>query len=113
MVRGEIWWASLRKPKGSEPGYRRPVLIIQSDVFNKSNINTIVCVIITSNVSLARAPGNIFLSRKESNLPRESVINVSQIVTIDRSYFTECVGTVSKHVLKQVDEGIKMVLDLT
>ncbi|MCW3987024.1 MAG: type II toxin-antitoxin system PemK/MazF family toxin [Candidatus Bathyarchaeota archaeon] len=113
MTRGEIWWASLQQPKGSEPGYRRPVLIVQSDAFNRSNINTVICAVITSNLNLVKAPGNVRLSKKESNLPRESVINVSQIVTIDRSYITKCVGTVPKRILKQVEDGIKLVLNLS
>ena len=113
MVRGEIWWASLRKPMGSEPGYRRPVLVVQSDNFNRSKINTAVCIIITSNLALARAPGNVLLNRKESNLHRESVINVSQIVTLDKFYLTECIGTVPKQVLRKVEEGMKLVLDLS
>ncbi len=112
MVRGEIWWASLQQPKGSGPGFRRPVLIVQSDAFNRSNINTVICVVITSNLKLAKAPGNVHLSNKESNLSRDSVINISQIVTIDKSYLTECVGTVPDRILTSVEDGIKLVLNL-
>lgn len=112
MVRGEIWWASLPNPRASEPGYKRPVLILQSDAFNRSNINTVVCVIITSNIALARAPGNILLSKKDSNLPKKTVINVSQIVTLDKSYLTECVGAISKNIMNEVEKGIRLVLDI-
>jgi mRNA interferase MazF len=112
VVRGEIWWATLPTPRASEPGYKRPVLILQSDAFNNSNINTVICVIITSNIGLARAPGNVILSKKDSNLPKRSVINVSQIVTLDKSYLTECVGTISKNILNKVENGIKLILDI-
>jgi mRNA interferase MazF len=113
MVRGEIWWASLRKPKGSESGYRRPVVIVKSDVFTRSNINTVICAVITSNLKLEKALGNVRLSKRDSNLPRESVINVSQIVTIDKSHLTECAGTVPKRIMQQVDVGMKLVLNLS
>ena len=112
MVRGEIWWAALPNPRASEPGYKRPVLILQSDAFNRSNINTVICVIITSNIALARAPGNVMLSKKDSNLPKKSVINVSQIVTLDKSYLTECVGSISKNIMNKVENGIKLVLGI-
>jgi mRNA interferase MazF len=112
VVRGEIWWATLPTPRASEPGYKRPVLILQSDAFNKSNINTVICVIITSNIGLARAPGNVMLSKKDSNLPKKSVINVSQIVTLDKSYLTECVGTINKNIMSKVENGIKLILDI-
>ena len=112
MVRGEIWWASLREPVGSEPGYRRPVLIVQSDTFNRSNIRTVICAAISSNPALTQAPGNVRLSKKESNLPKESVINVSQMVTIDRTYFTECAGSISRKTLRRVETGIRLVLGI-
>ncbi|MFH1288715.1 MAG: type II toxin-antitoxin system PemK/MazF family toxin [bacterium] len=112
MVRGEIWWANLPAPSGSEPGFRRPVLIIQSDTFNKSKINTIICVVITSNLKLANAPGNVFLSKSDSNLTKESVINVSQVIALDKSFLTECVGTINKMLVKKVENGLKLVLNL-
>lgn len=112
MVRGEIWWAQLSEPMGSEPGYRRPILIIQADAFNKSNINTIICAVITSNLALSEAPGNVFLPEKDSNLPKSSVINVSQVITISKLNLTECVGAVSKAVLAKVDNGLRLVLDV-
>lgn len=112
MVRGEIWWAALPNPRASKPGYKRPVLILQSDAFNRSNINTVICVIITSNTGLARAPGNVMLSKKDSNLPKKSVINVSQIVTLDKSYLTECVGTINRNIMNKVENGVKLVLGI-
>ena len=112
MVRGEIWWASLRQPQGSEPGYRRPVLIIQSDAFNRSKISTVICLVITSNLKLVAAPGNLRISKRESKLPKESVINVSQIVTLNRSFLTDCVGALSSRLLGRVENGMKLVLGL-
>lgn len=112
MVKGEIWWANLPDPSGSEPGFRRPVLIIQSDAFNKSNINTVICTAITSNLKLANSPGNILLIKGMSNLPKESVINISQIITLDKSFLGECVGTLNKTILRKVEDGIKLVFDL-
>jgi mRNA interferase MazF len=112
MVRGEIWWAKLPTPKGSEPGYKRPVIIIQADEFNRSMINTVICAVITSNVKLAEAPGNILLHKADSNLPRESVINVSQIITINKSFLFDCIGTISRKMMKKLDEGLRLVMDL-
>ncbi len=83
MQRGEIWWASLREPFGSEPGFRRPVLIVQDDAFNRSRIQTVIVIAITTNLELAKAPGNVLLPKKVTSLPRESVANVSQLITID------------------------------
>jgi len=110
--RGEIWWASLPDPIGSTPGYKRPILIIQSNEFNKSKINTLIAVAITSNIRLAAAPGNILLPAKNSKLPKESVINVSQIITIDKSFLTEKVHALSSAIMGQVDEGLRLVLKL-
>ena len=89
MTRGEIWWASLPAPSGSGPGYRRPVLIIQSNPFNLSRISTVIVAAITSNLSLADAPGNVRVGKADSGLSRPSVVNVSQIVTVDRSLLTQ------------------------
>ena len=112
MDRGDIWWASLEEPSGSSPGYRRPILIIQADSFNKSKINTIIGIVITSNLRLADAPGNIFLSSKESGLPKDSVINISQIITIDKQFLTEFVKKIKPSVLNDVENSLKLVLDL-
>jgi mRNA interferase MazF len=112
MKRGEVWWASLPAPTGSGPGYRRPVLVIQSDPFNKSRIATVVAAVITSNPALADAPGNVRLGRSESGLAKPSVINVSQIVTLDRQLLTQKVRTVPGSTMRHVDEGIRLVLGL-
>jgi len=112
IKRGQIWWAELPEPIGSGPGYRRPLLIIQSNDFNKSKINTIIAAVITSNIRLSAAPGNILLSTKKSKLPKESVINVSQLITIDKSFLTEKVNTLSSSIMANVDEGVRLVLQL-
>lgn len=110
--RGEIWWAALPDPVGSTPGYKRPILIIQSNEFNKSKIHTLIAAVITSNIRLAAAPGNILLSAKNSKLPKESVINVSQIITIDCSFLTEKIHTLPGAIMAQVDEGLRLILKL-
>ena len=112
MQRGEIWWAALPTPKGSGPGKRRPVLVVQSDAFNASRIRTVIAAVITSNLDLAAAPGNVILRRRDSKLSKDSVVNVSQIVTLDRSFLTERIGAVSKRVSAAVDEGLRLALGL-
>jgi mRNA interferase MazF len=112
MQRGEIWWAGLPRPRGSAPGYRRPVLVVQSDDFNRSGIATAIVVAITTNMSLAFAPGNVMCRPKGTGLPRPSVINVSQVATLDRKVLTERVGRVSEPLMQQVDEGLRLVLAL-
>ena len=112
MNRGQIWWAELNEPSGSDPGFKRPVLIIQSDNFNRSRISTAIAVIISSNLKLAQAPGNVFLSRKVSGLPKDSVVNVSQLVTIDRSFFVEQVSQLQQKYMRQVEKGLKLILSL-
>ena len=112
MNRGEIWWANLAEPAGSEPGYRRPVIIVQSDAFNKSRIGTVVAVVITSNLRLALAPGNIKLPTKKAGLDRESVVNVSQIITLDKQFLEEKVSQVDNRTMGKIDEGIRLVLAL-
>ena len=112
MHRGEIWWASLPRPVGSGPGCRRPVLVVQANEFNASRIQTVVVAAITSNVKLAAAPGNVLCTRKETRLSRNSVINVSQIVTLDKSLLTERVGVLPLRLLRQVEDGLRLVLAL-
>lgn len=112
MWRGEIWWAELPAPTGSEPGYRRPVLIIQSDAFNRSRINTRIVAVITSNLKLGIAPGNIRISAKISGLPKDSVVNVSQLITIDKTFLTERTGKLSAQMMTSVDDGIKLAINL-
>jgi len=112
MKRGEIWWASLPPPTGSGPGFRRPVLVLQSDPFNQSRIATIVVAAITSNLALAEAPGNVRLGRSDSGLSKASVVNVSQIVTLDRGVLTQRIRAVPGTTLRSVDEGLRLVLGL-
>ncbi|MEB3281655.1 MAG: type II toxin-antitoxin system PemK/MazF family toxin [Lyngbya sp.] len=112
MYRGEIWWATLPDPVGSAPGYRRPVLIVQDDTFTQSRLRTVIVVIITSNTRLAEAPGNVLLPNEATGLPRDSVANVSQILTIDKSVLTEKVGTLPGHLQEEVNEGLRMILYL-
>lgn len=112
MERGEIWWAGLARPRRSEPGHRRPVLVVQSDDFNRSGIATAVVVAITTNMSLAFAPGNVVCRPKSTGLPRPSVINVSQVATVDRQALTERIGRVSEPMMQQVDDGLRLVLAL-
>jgi mRNA interferase MazF len=112
MYRGEIWWANLPAPVGSEPGYRRPVLIIQDNVFTQSRIGTVIVVIITSNTQLAKAPGNVLLPSGVTGLSRDSVVNVSQILTIDKTFLIERIGSLSEHFREEVDEGLRTILYL-
>lgn len=112
MNRGDIWWASLPDPTGSSPGHRRPILVIQADSFNISNIQTVIVLAITTNLKLANAPGNILITKQESGLPRESVINISQTITIDKRFLTEHVSTLSVRNLQKVEEGLRLVLAL-
>ena len=110
--RGEIWWTDLPDPIASGPGYRRPVLVVQDDQFNNSMISTIVVAVITTNLNIARAKGNVLIGPKNSGLPKESVINVSQLFTIDKSLFLEYVETLSDSKMLHVDEGLRLVLSL-
>ena len=112
MQRGEIWWATLPSPRGSEPGYRRPVVVVQSDPFNQSRIQTIVVAAVSSNMRLAEAPGNVRLTRRQSRLAKESVVNVSQLLTLDRSYLSERVGKVPAGQLRALDDGLRLVLGI-
>jgi mRNA interferase MazF len=110
--RGEIWWASLGEPHGSEPGFQRPVLIVQSNEFNESAIGTAICAVITSNTRLADAPGNVRVTRRASGLTDDSVVNVSQLITLDKHMLTENVGRLPAQVLRDVEAGIRLVLAL-
>ena len=112
MRRGEIWWANLPDPVGSAPGFRRPVLIVQANDFNASAIRTVVCAAITSNLHLAKAPGNVHLSRRASGLKKESVVNVSQLVTLDKRFLTQRAGRLQPAALRNVDAGMRLALAL-
>ncbi len=112
VSRGDIWFADLADPVESGPGYRRPVLVLQDDEFNKSPIKTVVVAMITKNLNLARARGNVVLLPRQSGLVRESVINVSQLFTIDKSLFLKYVATISSAKMAQVDAGLRLILAL-
>lgn len=112
MNRGEVWWASLPDPIGSSPGYRRPVLIVQADAFNRSRINTVIAVVLGSNLRLATAPGNVRLSARNTGLSKDSIANVSQVITLDKSLLTERVGRLPVSKMREVDEGLRLVLAL-
>jgi mRNA interferase MazF len=112
VKRGEIWWADLPEPRGSEPGFRRPALIIQADSFNQSGIQTVIVAVIAGNLRLAEAPGNVLIPARFSGLPRDSVVNVSQLLALDRSFLTEHVGELSGRLLADVKAGLRLVLDL-
>ena len=112
VERGEIWWADLAEPRGSEPGYRRPLLIVQANAFNQSRIETTIGVVVTSNVALVDAPGNVLLPKRASGLPKDSVANVSQVVTVDRAVLTERTGKVGGDLLVAVENGLRLVLAL-
>ncbi|HET6347934.1 MAG TPA: type II toxin-antitoxin system PemK/MazF family toxin [Candidatus Krumholzibacteria bacterium] len=110
--RGDIWWATLPAPHGSAPGYRRPVLIIQSNAFNDSRIGTVIVASITSNTELAHAPGNVRLDASLSRLSKDSVVNVSQLATLDRRVLTQAVSALPEETMSRVDEGLRLVLTL-
>ena len=112
VKRGEIWWASLRSPTGSEPGFRRPVLVVQSEPFNRSRIQTVIAVIVSSNLRLAEAPGNVKLGKRQSRLKRESVVNVSQMITLDQTFLRGRVGRIPPEKQREVDDGLRLVLAL-
>jgi mRNA interferase MazF len=112
MVRGEVWWANLPPPRGSAPAKRRPVLVIQSDSFNRSSIGTVICAMITSNMGLANLPGNLVLEKAVSGLDKSSVINFSQIATIDKSDLTAVICMLPKGFIQQINAAIKQVLDV-
>jgi mRNA interferase MazF len=110
ISQGEVWWADLPTPAGSGPGFRRPVVVVQGEALNRSRIATAVCVPLTSNLRWASAPGNVSLSARLTGLPKNSVANVSQIVTLDRDLLTECVGKLPRAKLELLFTGIDVVL---
>ena len=112
VERGDLWWADLREPEGAEPGFRRPILIIQAEAFNRSRLQTVIAVVLTSNLRLVDAPGNVLMPAKATGLPKDSVANVSQVITIDRGFLTEKAGRLRGQLLKDVDNGLRLVLAL-
>lgn len=112
IARGEVRWADLSEPRGAEPGFRRPVLVMQSDAFNRSRIGTVVVVALTSNLRLIDAPGNVLVPAKVSGLPRDSVANVSQLITVERGAIGESTGRLDTPTLRRIDAGLRLVLAL-
>ena len=110
IAQSEVWWADLADPIGSAPGYRRPVVVIQSDALNQSQLATVVCVVLTSNLRWSVAPGNVLLTAKHTSLGRDSVANVSQLVTIDKRQLTERVGKIPKRQMEAIFSGIDLVM---
>lgn len=110
IAQGDVWWAELAAPSGSEPGFRRPVVVVQGDGFNRSALRTVVAVPLTSNLRWAEAPGNVRLTARSTGLPRDSVANVSQVVTLDKTTLTEQAGRLSTAKLELVLAGIDVVL---
>jgi mRNA interferase MazF len=110
VAQGHVYWANLPDPTGSGPAFRRPVLVVQGDALNRSRIRSVVCVPLTSNLRWAEAPGNVLLPARATGLPRDSVANASQIITLDRELLTEAVGKLSKRHLELILTGIDIVL---
>lgn len=110
ISQGEIWWADLPSPTGSAPGFRRPVVIVQGDALNQSRIGTVICVPLTSNLKWSDAPGNVVLAQRATGLAKESVANVSQILTVDRELLTECTGKISSARVQLILSGLDVVL---
>jgi mRNA interferase MazF len=110
MKRGEVWWAVLPAPTRSGPGFRRPVLIVQANPFNQSRIATVIIAVLTSNLTLAEASGNVRVGKTDAGLPRPSVVNVSQLVTLDRTLLEERVRALPADVMQRVDDGLRLVL---
>jgi mRNA interferase MazF len=108
---GDIFWVDLNEPSGSEPGYRHPHLVIQNNLFNRSRINTVVVCSLTSNLKRAKAPGNVLLNKGEANLPKKSVVNISQIFTVNKSDLSEKIGVLSRERFNQVLEGIQLLTE--
>lgn len=108
---GDIYWVALDEPLGSEPGYKHPHVVIQNNLFNRSQIRTVIVLVLTSNLRRADAPGNILLEKGEANLPKPSVVNVSQVFTVDKSQLDEYIGTLSSKRVREILNGIRLVIE--
>jgi mRNA interferase MazF len=108
---GDVFWVDLGEPSGSEPGFRHPHVVIQNNVFNRSRINTAVVCALTSNLRRAEAPGNVLLENGEANLSKQSVVNVSQIFTVDKRDLEEKIGTLSRRRVRQILDGVRLVIE--
>ena len=111
ISQGDIFWVDLDEPTGSGPGYRHPHVVIQNNVFNRSRINTVVVCALTSNLQRAKAPGNVLLESGEADLPKQSVVVVSQLFTVDKSQLSEHIGTLAKKRIRQILDGIKLLIE--
>lgn len=112
VAKGELWWVDFGEPAGSALGYRRPAVVISSDRFNRSRIATLIVAAVTSNLRLADAPGNVALPREVTGLPKPSVVNVAQLLTVDRHLLDGLIGTLPGTQLRAIDEGLRLVLGL-
>ncbi len=112
VERGQVWTADLGEPEGSEPGYNRPVLIVQSDAFNRSRLHTVIAVVLSTNLRLLDAPGNVLIPAKASGLRKDSVANASQVIPVDREFLVELAGRIRGQFLKDVENGLRLVLGL-
>ncbi len=110
ISQGDVWWADLPMPAGSGPGFRRPVVVVQGDALNRSRLATAVCVPLTTNLRWADAPGNVFLRARVTGLPKDSVANASQLISLDRDLLTECAGKLPRVKLNLILAGIDIVL---
>jgi mRNA interferase MazF len=113
VARGDIWWADLPDPVASDPGGTRPVLIVQANTFNRSRISTVLAVIITTNERMADAPGSVRLSSRETGLMEQSIVNISQIVTADRTFLRQRIGRVRTETMVRVESGLRLILGLS
>ncbi|MCL4457077.1 MAG: type II toxin-antitoxin system PemK/MazF family toxin [Nitrospirae bacterium] len=111
IKQGDIFWLDLGMPRESEPGYRHPHVVIQNNIFNESKINTVVVCALTSNIKRASAPGNVLLKKGEGNLPKDSAVNISQIITVNKSDLVEKIGSLSPSKVKQIIEGVKLLIE--
>jgi mRNA interferase MazF len=111
IKQGEIYWLDFAEPIGSEPGYRHPHIVIQNNIFNESRISTVVICSLTSNIARAKAPGNVLLNKGEANLPKQSVVNISQIFTVNKADLGEKIGQVSEKRIREIHDGIKLLME--
>lgn len=108
---GEVYWADPGDPMGSAPGYRRPYVVIQNDAFNQANLRTVLTCALTTNLRLATSPGNVLLDAGEGGLPKQSVVNVSQVVTIDKEYLDERIGILSRARVREILDGLRLLTE--
>ena len=111
IVQGDVFWIDLGAPSGAEPGYRHPHVVVQNNVFNRSRLNTVVVCVLTSNLKRAEAPGNVLLEKGEANLPKQSVVNVTQIFTVDRGDLVERIGGLSRKRVRQILDGVLLLME--